>query len=720
VSYYDLKKTDYFFSVRCKQDDLRFRIKWKLIASTLVQEQKQSGEVCPGLWSYHKIKVDKATVPASAKPAGGKTHLKLKVEVKDWSVTAITAADYVPLKLVPPFAQVKAPDCAKTSTCASPADELGSKTIELCDVHDGHLYYLGLLGTDHCAEYSVTASYFTDTADHSCHALHHAGDAAKNGATEVEAEHFLLRDAEAGEIHDFFLTVDAKHKDDNIVVEVENLSEEEEPESMIVKLFHKEIPVDREAEHLAAFGVHNIFSVAKSAHDVKEGTYYISVEAKKAVKFRVLAMFIHAEMKPGDHSHGEVCPGNMVFHYYQKGDAGAGGHRRRLQGAAPGGGAGKDYRFRAVLHVGDVRYMEAHLHPPLELIPPYRTALTSDPAADHPHADVCRDAHDGKHYIALFGGTECANYEIYLEEIPAGDTCKALKHECAGECEDALCTDVELDHFQYGSCVPGGWQDYKLEVTAANSDNNLLFMVEDLTGNRRPDALGLYHYSNPAGGAWEIPLDRSETERYSDYSTELKWSIAISKHDLKTGRHYFAVKCGPEPVQFRVLAQLAHAGMKHDETVHTSVCPGSWVYHYISVGDDYGGHRRALAGAGPPAPAKNYGHAHFDIYLHSGDMDVLTRHGHPPLKVSTCGRAGRSGGLTKKKARAPVRAHLVQGAGALGEAHEGVPVQPGAGAALRGAAGRPPLRQCVRLPQWRGGPGAEGARPPGGPTRPTD
>lgn len=406
MSYYDLKKTDYFFSVRCKQDDLRFRIKWKLIASTLVQEQKQSGEVCPGLWSYHKIKVDKATVPASAKPAGGKTHLKLKVEVKDWSVTAITAADYVPLKLVPPFAQVKAPDCAKSSTCASPADELGSKTIELCDVHDGHLYYLGLLGTDHCAEYSVTASYFTDTADHSCHALHHAGDAAKNGATEVEAEHFLLRDAEAGEIHDFFLTVDAKHKEDNLVVEVENLSEEEEPESMIVKLFHKEIPVDRKAEHLAAFGVHNIFSVAKSAHDVKEGTYYISVEAKKAVKFRVLAMFIHAEMKPGDHSHGEVCPGNMVFHYYQKGDAGAGGARRRLQGAAPGGGAGKDYRFRVVLHVGDVRYMEAHLHPPLELIPPYRTALTSDPAADHPHADVCRDAHEGKHYIALFGGTE--------------------------------------------------------------------------------------------------------------------------------------------------------------------------------------------------------------------------------------------------------------------------------------------------------------------------
>ena len=406
MSYYDLKKTVYFFSVRCKQDDLRFWIKWKLIASTLVQEQKQSGEVCPGLWSYHKIKVDKATVPASAKPAGGKTHLKLKVEVKDWSVTAIIAADYVPLKLVPPFAQVKAPDCAKSSTCASPADELGSKTIELCDVHNGHLYYLGLLGTDHCAEYSVTASYFTDTADHSCHALHHAGDAAKNGATEVEAEHFLLLDAEAGEIHDFFLTVNAKHKDDNIVVEVENLSEEEEPESMIVKLFHKEIPVDRKAEHLAAFGVHNIFSVAKSAHDVKEGTYYISVEAKKAVKFRVLAMFIHAEMKPGDHSHGEVCPGNMVFHYYQKGDAGAGGHRRRLQGAAPGGGAGKDYRFRVVLHVGDVRYMEAHLHPPLELIPPYRTALTSDPAADHPHADVCRDAHDGKHYIALFGGTK--------------------------------------------------------------------------------------------------------------------------------------------------------------------------------------------------------------------------------------------------------------------------------------------------------------------------
>ena len=28
-------------------------------------------------------------------------------------------------------------------------------------MHDGHLYYLGLLGTDHCAEYSVTASYFT-------------------------------------------------------------------------------------------------------------------------------------------------------------------------------------------------------------------------------------------------------------------------------------------------------------------------------------------------------------------------------------------------------------------------------------------------------------------------------------------------------------------------------------------------------------------------------
>ena len=56
----------------------------------------------------------------------------------------------------------------------------------------------------------------------------------------------------------------------------------------------------------------------------------------------------------------------------------------------------------------------------------------------------------------------------------------------------------------------------------------------------------------------EIPITR-QSELKSEFSSDYIWSLAVSRHDIKAGTYFFAVKCGMTQRRFRVLARMVPA-----------------------------------------------------------------------------------------------------------------------------------------------------------------
>lgn len=82
----------------------------------------------------------------------------------------------------------------------------------------------------------------------------------------------------------------------------------------------------------------------------------------------------------------------------------------------------------------------------------------------------------------------------------------------------------------------------------------------------------------------ELPSVR-ESDIKSTYSVEQSWALAVSAHDIKVGNYFFSVKCGPEPVSYRILIELTHALVEDGELAMGLVCPDEWVYHYAKIGN---------------------------------------------------------------------------------------------------------------------------------------
>ena len=240
-------------------------------------------------------------------------------------------------------------------------------------------------------------------------------------------------------------------------------------------------------------------------------------------------------------------------------------------------------------------------------------------------------------YIGLLGSEGCPTFEV-LAHTYTGGNCSEVRNFAEADTTHAA-TELDFEHFTHGSCSPGGYTDFYLNVSESHADDNIIFEVEQLGDDTDPHALTIYLFPH------EIPSDR-QSERRSETSSEGLYSVAISSLDVEPGIYFFSVKCkdsgladngggGGERMRFRVAPLAIHRDLALGYTQHGELCPGEWVHHRYAVnrstlssvdsgdGDD-DGHRRLLD--------HTYYHARFHIWKYSGDFYALLSD-HAPFKL---------------------------------------------------------------------------------------
>ena len=466
-----------------------------------------------------------------------------------------------------------------------------------------------------------TALYGHAAGSHECHELHATLGGGGNGLTALWENHFYYDMCEPFGYVDYEFEVTHEMADNNLVFEVEDLGRTNNPESLGVYLYFSTIPLNRKTERYKEAASDGLWTNAVSQHDLLEGMYYLSVRCGPGlVHYRVLTQLIQAHIQDGATVHGEICPGDWVYHYYPyvpevEGNStadsgGGGGHGRRLQ-AHGGAGDHQNLRFTLKLHSGDMFYLTRHNYPPIKLIPPFRAtdAYHQLSTGEYVEVELCT-VEVGRHYMGLRGGSHCSEYEIEVEVFYDHEAnCTEMEHDTDLQTSEEA-TALVLDHFMLGSCAKHAYVDYFIHIDPDQKDNNMIVEVEALTDDLDPQVLGLYLYEG------SIPMDR-RTERYQETSGDNAYSVGINYHDLHDGDYFISVRCGDAPMHFRLVSHLVHAGVQEHHAQHGSVCPGQFVYHYFDV------------------PTYDEGNdVTWSFELHSGDVYYLTRHAHAPLKLT--------------------------------------------------------------------------------------
>ena len=183
-----------------------------------------------------------------------------------------------------------------------------------------------------------------------------------------------------------------------------------------------------------------------------------------------------------------------------------------------------------LLHtVGDAFYITKHDSVPLKLIPPYGHVDTSEHHGIY--ADICNVNEGEKAYLGLKGGGECADYDVTVEwfegpceEMEFNAATLALAAETASDL-----IDLQPHHFEFGSCEPNAYVDYRIAISEEDSHHlNLEIQLEDLSKAFDTSALSMYLYHG------SISEDR-QTEHFTDFSKDGTYGLAVSMNDLQSG-----------------------------------------------------------------------------------------------------------------------------------------------------------------------------------------
>ena len=135
-------------------------------------------------------------------------------------------------------------------------------------------------------------------------------------------------------------------------------------------------------------------------------------------------------------------------------------------------------RLHVWKYVGDIYLIAAHAYAPIKLVPPYQYLNTS---AYDVVISLC-DLEVGLHYLALYGGHECALYDI-LAHTDNSEDCDELNHH--GTTSDmARATELSVDHFERSTVAAGGYADFYVYVDDDHSHDNLI--IEMVRRRRRP------------------------------------------------------------------------------------------------------------------------------------------------------------------------------------------------------------------------------------------
>ena len=94
------------------------------------------------------------------------------------------------------------------------------------------------------------------------------------------------------------------------------------------------------------------------------------------------------------------------------------------------------------------------------------------------------------------------------------------------------------------------------------------------------------------------------------------YSVAINVHNFHAGPNYFSVKCSVASARrFRVTVFRVESLIEPGHEYHGEVCPASWVYHSYTV------------------PNSTCGGLKFHVTKHTGDVQMVERHGRIPVKL---------------------------------------------------------------------------------------
>ena len=546
----------YYISVKCGDaDSASFKLLGTAIMSHLVTGVSVHGELCPGGFIYHHWEHAYAGELKSVK-------FRITKHGGDGSVMVRHGAsfDEAPLKLAPPYAHM---------------DESVHHTyVEYCNASDAvvtndHVYVM-IVGGEHCMSYEIVAE---DEPNEVCVGMGH-GDGTTGDyiqAKSVGLHHFEYASCTGDEWVDFSLYARAEDYHYNYLIEVEDLTAAtttSDPTALGLYRYDYTIPVDRETEYKMERSVDGIYSLAVNRHTFHEGTTYLSVHCNKVgSQKRSFRMVIYAieEVLELDHEyHGEVSPGEWVYHSY----------------TVPSDGVAHNFTFHLIKHTGDLEVVTRHDVVPIKLVPPYTHAGDDDFEVD---TMVCNSQPGEKVYLGMYGGLHLASYEIIASELPVGAPCEEPPHSATSNYTGEL---HELrDHvLTLGSCKAGGWWDSYVDVTQDNLRNNLLFEMEDLGHTGALDAVSVYMWAD------SIPLSR-KSQFFTTRSYDDIYSLAVSMHEFEpfldyytgTVRFFFGVLCGERDTSFEAFVSFVHSKLDTHHVAHGEVCPNEWVYHYLPI-----------------------------------------------------------------------------------------------------------------------------------------
>ncbi|KAK3262971.1 hypothetical protein CYMTET_28204 [Cymbomonas tetramitiformis] len=570
MNLWDLTEGTYFVSVYAKYDDTRYRVLARLVEAAMLSGDSRRSTVCPGDYIYHYID----------KPSDSSPNLRYTLELLSGDAFWRLKYGKPPLTLQPPYQKVFYDE-----------DSSNMYTAYTCDAKTGE-NYIGLRGGTRCAQYSLKVDI--DDSEDCIPFEHDPGDEARN-FLPLELEKPYTYIASQDNYVDFYLYINgtdsgsAEDALNNLQIEVEDLGTDLNPEALCVYMYVGSIPADRYTPFSDCWSNSKRWVVARNAYELTEGDLYISVKINSAaaVKFRVLARLIAAEIEDGSYIRGTVCPGEFMYHYYDKPD-----------------NSSKHIQYTVELLKGDCYYRPKYGKAPLTFQPPYQQAVYATQVAEGTFnvAYVC-NAKEGKNYMAMIGGDRCALYRLAVETVDGEQECTDFEHDPGAEEYNLL----QLDQFYTAYAEPSTYTDFYLHINEEDSQDNLQIEVEDLGTDLNPEALCVYMYVG------SIPGDRHTP--FSDcWSNSKRWVVARNAYELTEGDLYISVKINSAAaVKFRVLARLVSAEIEDGSYIRGTVCPGEFMYHYYDK------------------PDNSSKHIQYTVELLKGDCYYRAKYGKAPL-----------------------------------------------------------------------------------------
>ena len=671
----ELQVGSYYLSIQCGASAQQFRaVAFEIRGRLEGSGDAVHGEICPEEYIYHSLAPTfEVNISGSNRSSSGSGSHRRRGLAGLAAPEACSPGDHVQFtftKHVGDFTFMSLVGDHPPTRKQPPSRTLHEGEVVdigvFCNLQPGNRYWIALLGGGHCATYDLHVHKLA-ADDPRCTAGEYSlvpNEVEETGISELIKERPTYASCSPGEYVDYFLPLTyAADSDDNLRFQVELLKSGTRPGAVALLLYNQgELPTNRHTEIFAEHAVDGVYSVTVPMNDLKyqlckathftgptctqgsggadghanvtdatgvtggsgghrrlsaaaslatvnttvsDLTYYVSVQcsAGSSASFKLLATKIKSHLINGVSVHGELCPGNFIYHHWE--------HQHV--------GEERSVRFRITKHGGDGSVMVRHGasvdEAPLKLAPPYLHMGSSD---EHAYIEYCNatDAvYSNDHvYVMFVGGEHCMSYEVVAEEEPNSE-CSGMGHGSAHSAAYVSATSIAPHHFVYGSCSGSEWVDFKLELSASDYHYNFLIEVEDLTaleGNPSPTALSLHLFD------YEIPQDR-KTDYKAERAIDGMYSIAINRHNFHEGTSYPSVHCeGGDGVarRFRLVTYQIEQFLALDKEFHGEVSPGEWVYHSYTVPTDGMPHNFT-----------------FHMVKHTGDLEVVVRHGVVPLKL---------------------------------------------------------------------------------------